>query len=273
MDEYSKKIFGTDADTTARYRFVDIHCHCLPGIDDGPATVEESISMCRMLCNDGVRIVVATPHQLGYFRKNTNTTTIRKLVEQINSLLQENHIDLTILPGADCRIDEQLPALLASDRILSIGDNHKYILIELPSQVALDILPMIEELGQKGIACIITHPERCDSICKNTAMLRKWLCAGVLLQITAASLAGDFGDNAHKMAWLFVNNGYVAAVASDAHNISTRPPRMRAAFELLGDRCGTKAAEQLCRDNPLRIIRSEPVLTPCMKNTEGEIRL
>ena len=239
--------------------YTDIHCHCLPAIDDGPATMAETLSLCRAMVNDGISSVIATPHQLGRFDLGNEPEKIRNQVNILNENLKQNGIAITVLPGADVRLDERICQLLRDDKILTLADGGKYLLLEFPDQVLIDIEPLLVELETIGIQTIISHPERHSILARQPKMLFEWLKHSVHLQITAASLLGNFGATAQTAAWNFLKSGLVSMIATDAHNLSGRRPCMRAAYEAVKNKLGRKAADSVCIENPLRVFKGENI--------------
>lgn len=234
--------------------FIDIHCHCLPGVDDGPATMAESIALCRQLVEEGMTTVVATPHQLGRFRNCGNGSRIREDVRILNETLKRNGVELNIVAGSEVHVDERLRQLLEKDKIMTLADRGRYVLLELPRQVSVDITPLLEELACIGVQCIISHVERLAPFVMQSRMLLKWIEHPVHLQITASSLTGDFGPRAQKAAWSFLNSGWAALVATDSHDTGFRRPRMRAAFQSISTRLGGDIANLMCVENPSRVV-------------------
>ncbi len=234
--------------------FVDMHCHCLGGLDDGPATLEQSIALCRALYADGIRQVIATPHQLGNFAANT-AGMIRQAVSELKAELKRLDIALEILAGAEVRVDERLIDMLDAGEILTLSASRRYILLEMPAEVFFDITMIFNELDKRGIRAIIAHAERNRVIAGNPEVVSGWIKRGVLVQITAGSVAGDFGDTAQRAGWYFIQR-YPAAtlIASDAHNLKSRSPRMKAAYRLINDRLGIARARRVCVDGPMAIV-------------------
>jgi len=241
--------------------FVDIHCHCLPAVDDGPSTISESLDLCRAMADDGITRVIATPHQLGRFNGFNEAVHIRQAVCQLNKELEIADIALTVIGGADVRVDERIPQLLKSGHILTLADGGKYILLELPHQVFIDIEPLLDELLSMGIQSVISHPERHVVLANQHEVLLKWLEYSAYLQITAASLLGEFGLMAQKAAWHLLSSGYVSLVATDAHHANERGPRMSAAFERIRVKLGRDVARLVCIENPQKVLNGEDLET------------
>lgn len=243
----------------AGQRFIDIHCHCLPGLDDGPPTMAEAVDLCRDLADDGVKNVVATPHQLGRFDGCNEAKQVRYTTAKLNEQLQKEGIKLTVLPGADVRVDERILPLLKAGRILTLAGG-RYILLELPHDTFIDPKSLLSELSSAGITAIISHPERHRVLASHPLRVLKLLDAGACLQITAASLLGCFGPLAKKASWYFLGRGWAGIVASDAHDTKQRPPMIRAAFEKIRQKFGQDLARLLIIDNPSRVINDQDLV-------------
>jgi protein-tyrosine phosphatase len=243
---------------------VDIHCHCLPGIDDGPQTIEQAIDLCRGLVADGITTVIATPHQLGAYEGENSSRIIREMVESLADQLAALDIPLTVVPGADVRVDDRLIERLSADEILTLADGHAYILLELPHDTMIDLRPLIHQLKSRGLTPILSHPERHRDIAKKPELVLPWLQIGALLQVTAGSLAEIFDSHAERAAWQLIEAGMVSLIASDAHGMERRPPAMSVAIDILGNRLGHAVARRLCIENPHRVLQGEPIVPPRM---------
>ena len=241
-------------------RFADIHCHCLPGLDDGPSTMKESIELCRMLAAEGITIVVATPHQLGRYESINEAETVREAVNNLNKSLKNNAIPLEVVPGGEVRVDERICKLLEADKILTLADVGRYLLIELPHGVFINILPLLMELASMNIQCIISHAERIITTAAHSCLLLKWLDQAAHLQITASGLLGDFGPEAQQIAWDFLSSGQATLVATDSHDIDSRKPNMKTAYRHISEKLGEEIAHLVCVENPLRVIIGRDIL-------------
>jgi len=265
--------------------YVDIHCHCLPAIDDGPATMLDSLRLCEALVDDGISTVIATPHQLGRFSDCNKAEAVREAVALLNNELKGNDIPLTVMAGGDVRVDERICQLLQADKILTLADGGKYLLVELPHDIFINIEPLLIELSFMGIQVIISHPERHPALVKEAEMLLDrhmqlkagipffnssqkknklrtlldWLKHSAHLQLTAASLLGKFGSNVQKVAWYLLNSGWVSFVATDSHNLNSRRPCMEAAFESISNKLGEKVARLVCIENPSKLLKGQDV--------------
>lgn len=246
-----------------RQVFADVHCHCLPNLDDGPGSLAQALALCRQLVADGVAEAVATPHQLGRFEGRYDAKTIRQAVERLNQNLGELRVPLAVLPGADVRLDERLPQLLESDEVLTVADAQRHILLELPHEVFIDPSALLARLSRMGLTAVITHPERHGFLARNPGYVERWAQYSPCLQITAGSLVGDFGRQSEKAAWAFVLAPLPVLVATDAHNTTSRAARMTEAYRCLVDRLSWSVAQMLCVENPRRLVAGR---SPVMLN-------
>lgn len=240
-------------------RCVDVHCHCLPGLDDGPQTLAEAISLCRRIVEDGTTTVIATPHQLGRYHGSNSAAKIRQAVKTLTVELAREDIPLEVLPGADVRVDEQVPALLEADEILTLADRGKHLLLELPHELFVDPQPLFDGLIRRKICPVLSHPERHRFLQQSADIVDSWVSNGVVIQITAGSLTGDFGRSARAMAWELVQRGLVGLVATDAHDAEQRIPRLSAAIEVLSAEVGVEFARQVCLVNPLAVVEGHEI--------------
>ncbi len=260
LKEPNENIVKKTKQTRLRQNFVDIHCHCLPGLDDGPATLADAMVLCAALADDGIRCVVATPHQLGRFDGRNGSARVRDAVCKLNTQIRKAGIQLDVLPGAEVRIDERVCKLLDEDNILTLADGGRYILLELPHETFIDIAPLLQQLVSLQVIPIISHAERYDILAVQPNIVPKWLDIGAHLQVTACSLTGHLGQQAKKVGWRLLTSRYVSVIATDAHDTNQRCPMMTAAFDKISLKLGADAARLLTIENPTRIINGEDLM-------------
>ena len=229
--------------------FVDIHAHVLPGLDDGPEELDEAIALCRAFADQGVQTVVATPHQSSLYAHNTNTA-IRNAVARLHLALQENDVQLELLPGADSRIDADVFARWEANELMTLADGGKYLLLELPHELAFPLGELASAFREAGVVPILSHPERNAGVLRKPACLRHWVDAGLVLQITMDSLLGYWGKPALRTAGWILEQRLGAVLASDAHSVTGRPPRHRKAWDEVSRRWGEATARRLMIDVP-----------------------
>lgn len=241
-------------------QYVDIHCHCLPAIDDGPETMANAIALCRALVTDGISTVIATPHQLGRFNDCNHSDRVRQAVAALNEELKKNDIDLSVVPGGDVRVDERICSLLEKDEILTLADGGKYILLELPHRSFIDIEPLLIDLDALGIQSIISHPERHPVLAKRPDILRKWLTHSAHVQITTSSLLGEFGSGPQRSAWQLLSSGIAEIAATDSHDLNGRRPCISTAYQQISLKLNRHIAHLVCIENPLRILNGQDLV-------------
>jgi len=241
---------------------IDLHCHILPGLDDGAKTLAESLEMGRIAARDGVTGIVATPHAFNDTYEN-NRQNILPAVESLRAAFLEAQIPVTLYPGADVRITERLVDHIKNGEALTLNDTGKYIFIELPSQVIpMHIADFIFQLQLAGVTPVVTHPERNVFIEKDPNILYEFISKGALAQITAGSLCGMFGAGARDTAKKLLKCNMAHVIASDAHSPVTRPPVLSAGVKVAARIAGTEEADAMVRETPGKIIAGEYVNTP-----------
>jgi protein-tyrosine phosphatase len=242
---------------------IDIHTHILPTIDDGPTTMTESLEMCRIAVNDGIKKIIATPHvQNGMYDLDAN-----KVLEKIyllNQLVKQEGLDLVIFPGAEVHLNDRLldAEILRESSILTINGGRKYILLEFPFQwVPSGTEHLIFKLRSMGFTPILPHLERNFKIQRDPYMLRHFAEMGAILQVTAQSITGDFDAAPMKCALWMLKNNLVDVIASDAHSPVARPPILSRAVKVVSDMLGEEAANKMVSDHPRMILEGLPFST------------
>lgn len=241
---------------------VDIHCHCLPGMDDGPANMVETLALCRDLEADGITAVVATPHQLGRFDGRNSAAEIRRAVFDLNRTAVAAGLSLRFWPGADVRIDERIANLVVRDEVMTLADGGRYLLLELPPDALIHPVGLARQLTSMGVSVLLTHPERCAYLSRDPEWALAWLEGAVHLQLTAASILGAFGPAAEQACWYWLQTGAASLVASDAHGGSRRLPCLSRAMAAVASRLGPTVAQRVCIENPQRVLRGDSIPVP-----------
>ena len=220
---------------------IDIHFHCLPGIDDGPRNWEEAVALCRAAEADGVDTIVATPHVLRDGWLNEDQRTRDQLILELNTRLGGHP---AILPGCEYFYSADAVDLwqLGLDGPLTGLNRSSFLLIEFPAtQIPTTAEAVFHELSVLGVTPVIAHPERNLAFAEEPARLARFVDLGATAQVTAGSLLGDFGKKAQATCDEFFNRGLVHFVASDAHSVQRRPPRMSPAREIVRQQWGNDA--------------------------------
>lgn len=238
--------------------FSDIHCHILPGIDDGAADLKTSLAMAQLAVQDGIQTIIATPHQMGNFSQNRGEQ-IRKLVCQTQAAFDAAQIPLTVLPGADVRIESNMLEAIQAGDVLTLADRHKHVLLELPHELYFSIDAVLAQLAAVGIQGILSHPERNAGILSRPGIVEELVDQGCLMQVTAGSLMGTFGPASQQLAESMLLNGLVHFLATDAHSARSRRPLIRRAYTRVSEMVNPQLAKLICCDNPAHVVNGHEV--------------
>jgi protein-tyrosine phosphatase len=168
-------------------------------------------------------------------------------------------MSLRVLPGADVRVDAQLVEQILSGEVLTLGDHGRHVLLELPHELYLPLESIVERLARHNIVAILSHPERNEGILRRPNVLEPLVGAGCLVQITAGSLCGAFGEPCQRLAESLVVGGLVHFIATDGHGAKARRPLMRRAYERVSQLMGVDMASEYCCHNPALVAAGHPV--------------
>ena len=239
-------------------QMIDIHSHILPGIDDGAQTLDDSLAMAEVAASDGVRTIVATPHNVGW-DASYNRQRIVSLVADLQAELDARRIGIELVPGVEAYIAPDLIEQLRAGRAFTLGGT-RYLLLELPlSAYPIYTEQVIFELQVEGIVPILAHPERNAVIQEDPNILFNLVQRGVLSQITAASLTGAFGPLARERALVFLEHNLAHVIASDAHGLSHRTPVLSGGVSEAAKVVGEERARAMVTAVPAAILRDEEI--------------
>lgn len=232
---------------------LDLHCHLLPGIDDGAVDLEMSLAMARMAAQDGIRTIACTPHIYPGMYENT-AVGICAAIAALQAELDAQGIALQLVAGADVHLDPGLLAGIRQGRIPTLAGS-RYLLLEPPHHVAP---PRFEQevfaLMAAGIVPVITHPERLTWVETHYDLFVRLVGRGVWMQITAGALTGRFGRRVRYWADRFVGEGHAHLLATDAHHPTRRPPLLAEAREAAVRLVGREHADHLVFTRPRCIV-------------------
>ena len=237
---------------------VDIHCHILPGIDDGPQSWELTAEMCRIAARDGVTHIVATPHCNHEFAYDRDRCT-----EMLGELSDSAEGKLTFSLGCDFHFSyDNIQDALAHPRRYTIGES-QYLLVEfsdfgIPPEVKQNLL----SISSSGMVPIITHPERNRPLLNKPEMVLEFVEQGCLVQVTANSFTGYWGSRSQKMAEWLLKRQAIHVIASDAHDPARRPPVLSEARKVATELAGAEVADALLVQNPAAIVDGESLPGP-----------
>ncbi len=247
---------------------IDIHCHILPGIDDGPETFELAIEMAEMAIADGITHVIATPHA------SQNHPFIPSLVRERREEMQAKFEGrLVLATGCDFHLSFENLQEIRHDPERFTLNQRNYLLVEFADySIPATLDQSLHELQLAGITPIITHPERNPLIRSQPERLFKWLRQGCYAQVTAQSLLGRCGKTAQEATRDWLDAGAIHFLASDAHNVTSRPLQLKEAFYELARTRGEEVARGLLIDNPLAVFEGNrlPYVPELSEEASGE---
>ena len=240
---------------------VDLHCHFLPGIDDGPASLEEAVALALAAVENGIGRVVVTPH-IHCGRYENDLDSIRSVFETFSRELEVRGIPIRLDFAAEVRIGPEIIEMIESERLPFLGmlDGYRMLLLEFPhSHIPLGSEKMVNWLLLRKIRPVIAHPERNKDVVRSLSKIVPFIEMGCLLQVTAGSVAGNFGPFCQDICVKLLESGWVWALASDAHNLAHRPPELEAGRAAAEKVVGNAASWAMVHDNPASILESYSV--------------
>ncbi|MFB3915667.1 MAG: tyrosine-protein phosphatase [Terriglobales bacterium] len=232
---------------------VDIHCHILPQVDDGPKSWEAAAEMCRIAAGDGITHIVATPHANDSFvyDRQAHVAALERLRE-----LSWGVVGLSL--GCDFHFSYDNVQDLLSHRQRYTIDDTGYLLVELSDfSIPAGLGATFQQLIGMGIRPVITHPERNPILQQHPEQLLDWVVGGTLVQVTASAVTGLWGRLPRRAALWLLEHEAVHVLASDAHDPKYRPPMLSAGRDEIARLRGSEVAESLVRHNPQAIVRGE----------------
>lgn len=232
---------------------IDLHCHLVPGIDDGPATLSDAADLCRQAWADGIRVAVATPHAFTP-AWSPEPGRIVEGVARLAARLADEGIGLRVLPGMEAHLHPDLARDLSEGRALPLGDS-RAVLVELPwIELPHYAEPTLFAIQAAGFRPVIAHPERNVGIQKDPARFAAMVGRGIGGVLNGASLTGRFGSEARRVAEILLRDGLIDAVATDAHDPVTRPAVLSRAVGRLAEIVGAERARWLVTGGPARVL-------------------
>ncbi len=250
---------------------IDLHCHILPGLDDGPAAMAESVEMARVAAGDGITAIAATPHLFRGTFPGVDLPVVAARRSELTAALREAAVPVEILQGAEIHVSHDLVDSVRRHKTDLVLGGSSYVFVEFPSDhVFSDAKGLLFGLTSEGVLPVIAHPERNLVFARRPDLLAELEGMGALAQANAGSLLGAYGSDTREAVARLLRAGLIHVIASDGHDPVRRPPKlseaMRAAAAVLGD----GPARALVEDNPRAILddrddlpyRPEPDVRP-----------
>jgi protein-tyrosine phosphatase len=238
---------------------LDLHCHILPGVDDGAVDLEDAFDMARQALRQECTAVCATSHLWeGLF--GTSPETNAREYAALVAAFRLDGMELQVFPGAENFLDHVDPDEFA-ERAVPLGEAGRYVLLDFAMQAPPPNVPgVIDALKRRGRIAVIAHPERNEDLQADPSPVAEWIERGALIQVNAPSLLGRLGREPREAGEALLAAGAVHVLASDAHS-RRRPFCLGEAREYVAGRVGRVIADKLCRENPWKILRGEAVAT------------
>jgi len=236
---------------------IDLHCHLLPGIDDGPETLGEALEMARIAVANGIEEACVTPH-VHPGRWDNDLAQISEAVDTYRAALAEARIPLMVGFAAEVRLEYDVMPLIEAGRVPFLGtlDGYQVMLLEFPhSHVPVGADKFVAWLLARKIRPLIAHPERNKDLMRDPARIEPFVQVGCMLQLTADSVAGGFGELCALRSREYLARGWVSVLASDAHDTLNRPPRIAPGRNIAAKIVGEEAAMRMVHGTPMRIVR------------------
>jgi len=237
---------------------IDIHCHMLPGIDDGAKDMTEALALVKLAIEDGVTRLVLTPH-LHFGRFDNTLSVIKTAFAELVAEVKKAELDITMAYAAEVRLDSEMLALLAIKQLPLYGsyNGQQFMLLEFPhSHIPAGSDMLVKYLKKQNITPVIAHPERNRDLLESPHKIKQFARLGCWFQVTASSISGHFGEECQQLALDYIEQDLIQIVASDAHNLKRRPPMLSDARNRVVELFGEEKAQQLFYDNPYNITAS-----------------
>lgn len=234
---------------------IDLHFHCLPGIDDGPQSWDDAVALCKAAAADGIDTIVATPHVLREnIWINDDPAARQKLISQLNRRLGGTP---KVVPGCEYFFSSDAVEIVRKGTPLTMLNGSSYLLVEFPATRLPEAAGSVfHELSLIGVIPVIAHPERNLVLSSQPEKLQRLIELGAVAQVTAGSITGEFGKAALAASNDFLKRGLVHVIASDSHSLNRRPPRMSQAREKIR-KISAELETALFEANPHAIIHNQ----------------
>lgn len=251
---------------------IDLHCHILPGVDDGADSMDTSVAMAWDAWRSGTRALVATPHcaKPGE-RPNYYSRELALGFQRLRKAVAQSGCGLKIYSGMEIFVTEQFPELLQSGKLMALGSSG-YLLVEFYFDESPEYVhKTIRLIRDCGLRPVVAHPERYYCVQWDPALAVGWAESGAVLQLNRGSIQGHLGQSSMECAWELLQTGKPHVVASDAHGCESRRAELKSVLTELGEKLSWGYAAKLLMENPRRILLNQPVsgdegLPPVYKN-------
>jgi protein-tyrosine phosphatase len=238
---------------------IDLHCHILPGLDDGARTLEDALEMARIAWNDGIQTIVATPHLYRGFASDS-FTSVQEKKKELEEALRKTDVGVEIKPGAEVHISHNLIGEIRKNRTNLVLNGSSYMFVEFPpGHIYPGAKNLFFDLMSEGITPIIAHPERNSAFTDYPGLLFDLVQMGALAQANSGSFSGLYGDRPLEFARRLLEWNLVHFIASDGHSPRSLPPRLSEAAREVENFAGREKAIPLVNDNPGAVLEDREI--------------
>lgn len=240
---------------------VDIHVHLLAGMDDGPKTADDALSMCKMMVEQGIRYAAAGAHQNNVYPDNS-PEKIRAATDKLAEQLKFNEVSLEVRPCAEVMVGIDTLDRLNRGELMTVGDTGRYLLIEMPHNLCVELKWLVQELDDRNIQPILGHAERSPEVLHDAGRAEALIQAGCLLQVSSKSIT----DPPSRQDGIAIRNWFkrrmVHVLGSDGHSPRRRPPVMAAAYRQIVKWVGKAEADRIASANGIAVLHGRPIQVP-----------
>lgn len=240
---------------------IDIHCHMLPGVDDGSDSMDTSLLMASMAAESGVETVIVTPHcNIPGEAANYPSRELLGRFMALRETIDAAKIPLRILAGAEVFCTADIAELIRAKKLLTLASS-RYILVEFAfNEDSIEMNSCLEQIFAEGLTPVIAHPERYNAVQRDRTLPERWFASGYVLQVNKDSIFGGLGQRAKRIAEFILSQGLAHIAASDAHSTCSRNPELARLHEHISLNYSEDYAQILLEENPKRIIENKPML-------------
>lgn len=237
---------------------IDIHCHIVPGVDDGAKTLDDALDMLRIAESEGIKKIINTSHYHPQFKYTKGEELLEEL-ENFNKIIKEKGIDVEVIIGNELYFDDSFLECIEKKEFYTLN-NSKYALVEFsPTNFPKKLSEVVYEFKIRGYVPILAHIERYSDIQENPSLITEAIKEGALIQINASSVLGKGSSEAHRITELLLKNNLVHFVGTDAHGSQRRRPMIKEAYDYVCSEYGERKAQRLFIENPSKVINNEEV--------------
>lgn len=238
---------------------VDTHVHLLAGLDDGPDTLDEAVAMCRSLADQGARAAAGVAHQNDGYPDNV-ASRLRSAGGPLAVALTAAGIPVSVFPTGEVMATADLPDRLARGDLLTVADRGKFLLVEMPHGLFVDLRPLASAI--RPVRIVVAHAERYEELLHDAGLADSWIAAGCLIQVTTGALANPRSAADARAVRDWVKRGAVHLIGSDGHHLKFRPPSLRPGYEVLKRLAGPAAADRIGHVWPTAMLEGRAVNPP-----------